>query len=507
MKIEIDLGTSVSGGQAGPAKLDIEELLGTRLLIQGNSGSGKSHLLRRILETSAAHVQQGIIDPEGDFLSLADKFRHVVIDANRSKADLEHVAVRVRQERVSFVLDLSSLEVEQQMVASAVFLNAMFDVDREFWFPMLVAVDEAQLFAPAAAGEVSEAARRLSLAAMTNLMCRGRKRGLAGIMATQRLAKLAKNCAAEASNFLMGRTFLDIDMQRAADLLGMDRRQAENFRDLQRGQFMALGPALTRRPIVVSVGSVETAACGSTPKLTPLPDMPTEEKRDELLAPAPTVSVRPVFKRPAPSTSTNELLTQVAAEAARTSPEEVNQPSAEDIAEREHNLYEIAVQVLSDVDAAFHQETVLIQDFIVRCKIRRLPGTTPPMSDIRRYLNVARAGVPAETAVGPEWARVLAVCKDLPEDLHAPFLRVAAAAMTGAPCPSDADLARVCGTRSLTKAKVRLSHLDQNGAVVLDADQRGQRFAHLPDLDWRTAPGDPNAPCDHGGEAASVAAE
>ena len=73
------------------------------------------------------------------------------------------------------------------------------------------------------AGEVSDEARRLSLGAMTNLMCRGRKRGLAGVIATQRLAKLAKNVAAEASNFLMGRTFLDIDMARAADLLGMDR--------------------------------------------------------------------------------------------------------------------------------------------------------------------------------------------------------------------------------------------------------------------------------------------
>jgi DNA helicase HerA-like ATPase len=92
---------------------------------------------------------------------------------------------------------------------------------------MLVVVDEAQLFAPAVAGEVSDEARKVSLGAMTNLMCRGRKRGLAGVIATQRLAKLAKNVAAEASNFLMGRTFLDIDMARAADLLGMERRQAE----------------------------------------------------------------------------------------------------------------------------------------------------------------------------------------------------------------------------------------------------------------------------------------
>ena len=33
-----------------PVAMDVEELLATRLLVQGNSGSGKSHLLRRILE-------------------------------------------------------------------------------------------------------------------------------------------------------------------------------------------------------------------------------------------------------------------------------------------------------------------------------------------------------------------------------------------------------------------------------------------------------------------------
>ena len=105
------------------------------------------------------------------------------------------------------------------MRRAAAFLGGLFDVARDHWYPMLVVVDEAQLFAPAVAGEVTDEARKLSLGAMTNLMCRGRKRGLAGIIATQRLAKLAKNVAAEASNFLMGRTFLDIDMARAADLL------------------------------------------------------------------------------------------------------------------------------------------------------------------------------------------------------------------------------------------------------------------------------------------------
>ena len=63
------------------ALLDLEELLATRLLVQGNSGSGKSHLLRRLLEKSAGQVQQIVIDPEGDFVTLAERYGHLAIEA------------------------------------------------------------------------------------------------------------------------------------------------------------------------------------------------------------------------------------------------------------------------------------------------------------------------------------------------------------------------------------------------------------------------------------------
>ena len=59
MQVAIDMGESRGTGQA---HMDLEELLATRLLVQGNSGSGKSHLLRRLLEQSALWVQQCIID-------------------------------------------------------------------------------------------------------------------------------------------------------------------------------------------------------------------------------------------------------------------------------------------------------------------------------------------------------------------------------------------------------------------------------------------------------------
>src|SRR3569833_2998815 len=284
--------------------MDLEELLATRLLVQGNSGSGKSHLLRRLLEQSAPWVQQVIIDPEGDFVTLAERFGHLAIDGEAdTEGGLQGAGERARVHRVSAVLNLEGLDAENQMRRAAAFLNGLFEAPRDHWYPMLVVVDEAQLFAPAVAGEVSDEARKLSLGAMTNLMCRGRKRGLAGVIATQRLAKLAKNVAAEASNFLMGRTFLDIDMARAADLLGMDRRQAEEIRDLARGQFLALGPAITRRPIQIPIGEEKTRATSTSPKLLPLPEPEPASLQELLVAAAeeaPPPSAMPAA-RPVPA--------------------------------------------------------------------------------------------------------------------------------------------------------------------------------------------------------------
>src|SRR5690606_6110305 len=111
---------------------------------------------------------------------------------------------------------------------------------------------------------------------------------------------LAKNVAAEASNFLMGRTFLDIDMARAADLLGMERRQAEAFRDLERGHFIALGPAVSRRPLAIRIGAVETAARSGSPKLLPLPEQPPEDARDLIFTLSAADLPRPAPPRPAP---------------------------------------------------------------------------------------------------------------------------------------------------------------------------------------------------------------
>ena len=341
----IDIGSDKFGA---PVRIDIEELLATRLLVQGNSGSGKSHLLRRLLEESASLVQQIVIDPEGDFVTLADSFGHIVIDAGAYDGrEIVQLAARVREHRASVVLALDNLDLEAQMRCAASFLSTTFDAHRDHWYPALVVVDEAQMFAPAVAGDVSDETRRISLGAMTNLMCRGRKRGLAGVIATQRLAKLAKNVAAEASNFLMGRTFLDIDMARAADLLGMERRQAEQIRDLERGEFLALGPAICRRPVSVRIGSVRTSTRMGTHSLLPLPTASGEALQASLFE----MTAPPERTEPSPAVIPSEtLIEQMSAGTDESS--RVQEPDGE-AAPDESAVALVLQEMAEDEDCAF----------------------------------------------------------------------------------------------------------------------------------------------------------
>jgi hypothetical protein len=107
----IVIGTDPNGA---PVEIDVGELLATRLLVQGNSGSGKSHLLRRLLEESAPLVQQVVIDPEGDFVTLAEEFGHVVIDAAAyAENEIGRLASRIRKHRASVVLALDELETSR----------------------------------------------------------------------------------------------------------------------------------------------------------------------------------------------------------------------------------------------------------------------------------------------------------------------------------------------------------------------------------------------------------
>ncbi|UPJ55383.1 DUF87 domain-containing protein [Bradyrhizobium sp. 192] len=263
---DIDLGELDTGGPLG---ISLGKLIAGRLLIQALSGAGKSWTLRRLIEQTRFHVQQIVVDPEGDFRGLAEQLGLLHLDGARlDAAALATAAARAREHRVSLVLDLSDLTPEDQMKALTAFLTALIAVPREHWHPCLVAIDEAHLFAPFGGFSELPLVRRACIAAMVDLMSRGRKRGLTGILATQRLARLHKSVVSDIQNFMIGLNTLDLDIRRATETIGWDARKGfDRLPVLAPGEFVAVGAAFSRTPAAVKVGPVQTKHAGATPEL------------------------------------------------------------------------------------------------------------------------------------------------------------------------------------------------------------------------------------------------
>lgn len=270
---------------AGPLRCDLDALVDTRVLVQANSGGGKSWCLRRLLEQTFGHVQHLVIDPEGEFASLRERFDYVLAarrggDTAAEPRAAKLLAERLLELRASAILDIYELQAHERIRFVRLFLEALVDAPKRLWHPALIVVDEAHVYCPQK-GEAESAG------AVIDLATRGRKRGFSAVLATQRLSKLHKDAAAECNNKLVGRTGLDIDMKRAGEELGFSSRDdAAALRTLRPGEFFCYGPAFADGITRVTVGPVVTTH--------------------------PKAGARIAFKAPPPSAKLRALLPQLA---------------------------------------------------------------------------------------------------------------------------------------------------------------------------------------------------
>ena len=226
------------------------------MLVQANSGGGKSWLLRRLLEQSQGKVQQIVIDLEGEFSTLREKYDYVLAgkggDTSADPRSAGMLAKKLLELKASAIIDLYELNQYDRKRFVKVFLDAMVNAPKELWHPVLVVIDEAHVFCP-------EKGSAESSDAVIDMATRGRKRGFCVCLATQRLSKLHKDAAAECNNKLIGRTGLDVDMKRASEELGFtSKEQYLSLRKLEAGEFFAFGPAISNDVEKVKVGPVET---------------------------------------------------------------------------------------------------------------------------------------------------------------------------------------------------------------------------------------------------------
>ena len=130
--------------------LNLEKLIATRMLINANSGGGKSWAIRRLLEQSHGQVQQIVIDLEGEFSTLREKFDYLLvgkegeIPANIRTAEL--LAKRLLELNVSTIIDLSELKKAERITFVKRFLDSLIDSPKNLWHPVLILIDEAHHF-------------------------------------------------------------------------------------------------------------------------------------------------------------------------------------------------------------------------------------------------------------------------------------------------------------------------------------------------------------------------
>lgn len=260
MKENIIIGQKQGGGNL---KMDVFLMLLTRLLIQANSGGGKSWLIRRLAEQLVGIMPVIIIDPEGEFATLREKFNFVLVGkGGETPADCRSAKLvmhKLLELRASAVIDLYELDIAERHRYVNLLCRAAIDAPKNLWRPTTFIFDEVHEFCPESGKGESEAR-----AAVLAFPTKGRKRRFGSIFATQRLAKLAKDARAEFQNRMIGQTFEPDDLKVAASILGVSGRESvaefeKMMRTMDAGNFFAFGRAICLEQTRVMVGPVETS--------------------------------------------------------------------------------------------------------------------------------------------------------------------------------------------------------------------------------------------------------
>ncbi len=156
---------------------------------------------------------------------------------------------------------------------------------------------------------------------------------------------------------------------------------------------MALGPALSRRPLGLRIGVTETSPRNATPRLMPLPEATLDDVRATILAAPPPEPVRPQRRAPSSPDLLGQLMAAKSA-ALEIRPDVAETPiSAEELAERRMRVDRVLQALMAEPDAGFRVVGVLYQEFVVRCRIEGLGAAVPDLDDFRRMLTRARAGL------------------------------------------------------------------------------------------------------------------
>ncbi len=244
-----------------PFCLKIKDIVASRTYIASETRMGKSWTTRKIVEDVYGHIPIIIIDPEGEYASLREKYSFVIIgrDVLLEVETAEFMAEWVLRENVSVIIDTSMVKDDKDYIDR--FLNQFFFLETTARKPYLLIIEEAEDYA----AEKGAPGTFLGITAV--LARKGGKRGIGVIYVGHRPAWISKGVLSQCPNKAVGK-IESTDFKALEDFARIPHEIVEKLPNLDKGEFCLAGDWVDH-PTFVKVGSVKTTHLGASPDTIP----------------------------------------------------------------------------------------------------------------------------------------------------------------------------------------------------------------------------------------------
>jgi len=267
--------------------LKVKDVVASRTYIASETRFGKSHTARRIIEKCFGQVGIIIIDPEGEYSSLREKYSFIIIGRDvpmevetqtLKTITAELMAEQILETKTSAIIDLSvSEDIEAGKDYVDTFLRRFFHLQTTARQPYLIIWEEAEDFAPESGAPGSRTCLEVAIAYAR----RGGKRGIGIIFVGHRPAWISKGILSQCPNKAIGR-IESTDMKALEEYARIPRNIVEKlvpktdeggnvvYPGPTRGEFCFTGDWVEKTTFV-KVGPVETTHLGSPEIIPPSP--------------------------------------------------------------------------------------------------------------------------------------------------------------------------------------------------------------------------------------------
>lgn len=257
-----------------PFRLNISDIVTKRTFIDSATRMGKSYLNRKIVEECVGHAGIIIVDPEGEYSSLREKFPFLIIgrDIPLQLETAEFMADKVLETKISVIIDTSMVEEELGKEYVNRFLKRFFFLETVARHPYLVIIEEAEDFGP----EKGSPSTATCLGILINLVKRGGKRGIGVILVAHRPAWVSKGIISQCKNKAVGNMEeVANDLSVLENYAGIPKTAVAKLPHLKTGEFCFAGE-WAKNVTFVKVGPVKTTHLGYTPDTSQIPPSPKE---------------------------------------------------------------------------------------------------------------------------------------------------------------------------------------------------------------------------------------